>query len=99
VELVTLRLRSIVKSAIAHGGMAAPSRQGRTKPGRIYPPEAQVLFDGKKLKTTIYSRNELRVGKKYSGPAIVTEYSATTVIPIGKRFYLDDAENLIVRVG
>ena len=99
VELVTLRLRSIVKSAIAHGGMAATSRQGRTKPGRIYPPEAQVLFDGKKLKTTIYSRNELRVGKKYSGPAIVTEYSATTVIPIGKRFYLDDAENLIVRVG
>ena len=62
------------------------------------PPEAPVLFDGKKLATKIYSRDELHPGKKYSGPAILTEYSATTVIPPGKRFHLDHAANLIVTI-
>jgi N-methylhydantoinase A len=61
-------------------------------------PPSAVLFDGKKLPTKIYARDDLRPGKKYSGPAIITEYSATTAIPPGKRFHLDRALNLIVKV-
>ena len=61
-------------------------------------PEAPVQFEGKKLATKIYSRDELQPGKEYSGPAIITEYSATTVIPPGKRFHLDRAANLIVTI-
>jgi N-methylhydantoinase A len=57
------------------------------------------MFDGKKLKTTIYSREALRPGKTYSGPAIVTEYSATSVIPPGKNFQLDKASNLVISLG
>jgi N-methylhydantoinase A len=57
-----------------------------------------VLFDGKKYETRIYSRESLKPGKKYSGPAIITEYSATTVIPPGKRFHVDAATNLIVTI-
>jgi N-methylhydantoinase A/oxoprolinase/acetone carboxylase beta subunit len=37
-------------------------------------------------------------GKKYSGPAIVTEYSATTAIPPGMSFHLDHASNLLIEV-
>jgi N-methylhydantoinase A len=113
VELVTLRLRAIVKSSkletaktadakrmgeIANVGTAAPGRPSRAKLGSISSPEAPVLFDGKKLNTAIYARDTLKPGKKYSGPAIITEYSATTVIPPGKRFHLDHASNLIVTI-
>ncbi len=98
VELVTLRLRAIMKSTTARvetGTLAHPSRAQLGSPSA---PKAQVFFDGKKLATTIRFREELKPGKKYPGPAIITEYSATTVIPPRKQFHLDPAANLIVTI-
>jgi N-methylhydantoinase A len=57
-----------------------------------------VIFSGKKLTTAIYERNQLAVGKRYSGPAVITEYSATTVVPPGMRFWADAAGSLLVNV-
>jgi N-methylhydantoinase A len=109
VELVTLRLRAVVKSPrmkaitthaekINHVGTGAFARPGRAKLGSIPSPRSPVLFDGKKLPTKIYDRDDLRPGRRYPGPAIVTEYSATTVIPPGKHFLLDKASNLVVSI-
>jgi N-methylhydantoinase A len=102
VELVTLRLRASVKSTaghvgkIDHVGTGTLARPGRAKLGSPSTPEAVVVFDGKKLNTAIYSRDALKPGKTYPGPAIITEYSATTVIPPGKRFHVDRKRNLII---
>jgi N-methylhydantoinase A len=71
---------------------------GRATLGSLSALIAAVLFNGKKLETKIYSRDSLRPGKKYFGPAIITEYSATTVIPPGKRFHLDRPGNLIITI-
>jgi N-methylhydantoinase A len=79
-------------------GTDAFARPGRAKLGKPSSPASLVSFDGKKLPTKIYSRDDLRPGKKYSGPAIITEYSATTVILPGNFFYLDRAGNLIVNI-
>ncbi len=103
VELVTLRLRGAVKASrrevkTDHVGMSAFARPGGAKLGSLPTPEAPVLFNGKKLATAIYSRDTLKPGRTYFGPAIVTEYSATTVIPPGKRFHLDPAASLIVTI-
>jgi N-methylhydantoinase A len=103
VEIVTLRLRAVVKSpkleiSSAHVGADAFVRPSRPKVGRVSIPEAKIWFDGTKLNTTIYSRDDLKPGKKYSGPAIITEYSATTVIPPGGRFHLDRAANLVAEL-
>jgi N-methylhydantoinase A len=98
VELVTLRLRATLKSTHAHVGADAFVRPGRAKLGRLSSFKAPVLFDGKKLETRIHSRDALRPGQKYPGPAIITEYSATTVIPPRARFHLDRAANLIVTI-
>jgi N-methylhydantoinase A len=103
VELVTLRLRAIVKSSKqaltpAHVGTGTPARPGRAELDSPSIPKVPVVFDGKKRSTAIYSRDALILGKTCSGPAIVTEYSATTVIPPGKHFHLDRAANLIVTV-
>jgi N-methylhydantoinase A len=100
-ELVTLRLRATLKSAplkatSAHVGTAALGRPGRAKLGSPSTPKAQVLFDGKKHATAIYSRETLKPGKTYRSPAIITEYSATTVIPPRTSFRVDPAGSLII---
>jgi N-methylhydantoinase A len=71
-------------------------RPSRATLGRPSSTEAQTVFDTRKLKTKIYAREELRSKRKYSGPAVITEYSATTVVPPHSTFYLDKAANLIV---
>jgi N-methylhydantoinase A len=98
IELVTLRLRAILKTGTVRVGADALVRPGRAALGRASTPEAAVLFEGRKLKTRIYAREELKPGKKYSGPAIVTEYSATTVVPPRKHFHTDKAGNLVIAI-
>jgi N-methylhydantoinase A len=107
-ELVTLRLRATIKSQQArtvkritsdHVGMGAPARPGRAKPGDAPLNRAPVFFSGKKLAAAILSRDSLLTGKEYSGPAVVTEYSATAVIPSGMSFRSDRARNLVIEVG
>ncbi len=96
VELVTLRLRAILKPPPTHVETDAFVRPARATLGRPSPFKASVIFEGKKQETKIHSRDALRPGKKYQGPAIVTEYSATTAISPGKSFHLDPAGNLII---
>jgi len=103
VELVTLRLRSTIKSSQAiaasskiHVGPAGSGRPGRERLGGAPLDRAPVLFGGKKLAVAIYARDSLQPAKKYSGPAVVTEYSATTVMPPGRRFWLDKWGSLLI---
>ena len=110
VELVTLRLRATLRTTAAHVGKldpvgtgafaslsrAKPRDPGRAKLGRPSALEAPVLFDSKTLATKIHFRDDLRPDRKYHGPAIITEYSATTVIPPRSRLHLDRAANLVI---
>jgi N-methylhydantoinase A len=103
IELVTLRMRSIIKSPLAraaagtgHGGTAAPVRPGPAKLGRALASRVAVVFAGKKLAAALHSRDSLKIEKNYSGPAIITEYSATTFAPKGNRFRLDRWGNLLI---
>ena len=112
-ELVTLRLRaySAIHQLVGEEATDIPCGRNRTmwrraalavqaeqSLARLPLLKAPVFFEGKKLATPIYSRDALKPGKHYSGPAIVTEYSATTVISPRKRFRLDSAANLIVTI-
>jgi N-methylhydantoinase A len=94
IELVTLRLRAIVKSP-----------QSSLSRSRVKPVQSggdrewiSVFFGGKKIRTATYARDSLRPGRKYSGPAVVTEYSATTVVPPRARFWLDESGSVIIRI-
>ncbi|MFB3815141.1 MAG: hydantoinase/oxoprolinase family protein [Terriglobales bacterium] len=93
VEIVTLRLRA---------RMAAPNLPLRAghKPGQAKRPvHAPVLFDGTARRTAIVSRDELLPTRTYSGPAIITEYSATTVVPPGMSFSLDRYGTLLINTS
>jgi len=100
VEIVTVRMR---------GRVAAPEKLSRLKisegpeiserPGNLKPAAAMVHFGGKRHKTQIVPRALIRVGRKMRGPAIITEYSATTVVPPGLSFGKDQAGNLLIAIG
>jgi len=45
--------------------------------------ERRVWFHGDWLSTRLYTRDRLRSGDRFPGPALVIEYSSTTVLPPG----------------
>ena len=100
-ELVTLRLRATIKSQQTRGhvGTGAPARPGSAKSGNALRESAPVFFAGKKFAAAIHSRDMLPAGRKYSGPAVITEYSATTVVPPGVTFRRERSGNLIMETG
>jgi N-methylhydantoinase A len=99
VELVTLRLRAKVKSEsdLSASRLRIDPSLIRSTKGR-WIETASVYFLGVKLKTAVHARQELQPGKKYYGPAVITEYSATTVVPPGLRFSLDKAGSLLIHI-
>jgi N-methylhydantoinase A len=96
VELVTLRLRAVMKTPSI--SLEYQAENGRKGSRRTPADHSSVVFEEKKRRTNIYNRESMARGKRHSGPAIVTEYSATTVIPPGGRFHLDKAGNLIIEL-
>ncbi|HEV2021854.1 MAG TPA: hydantoinase/oxoprolinase family protein [Terriglobales bacterium] len=98
VEIVTVRLRAAIPSPAMPGLRMSPERIFADPPPRALglgrPP---VWFDGKSRSAAIYERSQLDPRRCYAGPAVVVEYSATTVIPPGMRFRLDQTGNLLIR--
>jgi N-methylhydantoinase A len=93
IELVTLRLRSTMKAVST---MAKAEALPRSKPQPVE--RSFVNLTGKPVPTPIHSRESLQPGRRQSGPAIITEYSATTVVPPDDRFFLDRAGNLLIEL-
>ncbi|HET8889799.1 MAG TPA: hydantoinase/oxoprolinase family protein [Candidatus Angelobacter sp.] len=94
VEIVTVRMR---------GRVASPEKLSRLKireeQGSLKQAAAMVHFLGKRHKTRIIPRASIKAGKSFRGPAIITEYSATTVVPPGLSFRKDGAGNLLIEIG
>jgi len=92
IELVTLRVRARVKSQ----RLPRPKVSSQTK--RTLPMERRSSwFEGKQINTAVYQRESLTTGRSLRGPAIISEYSATTCVPPGAMFAVDRVGNLIIR--
>jgi N-methylhydantoinase A len=92
-ELVSLRLRAIGETVkppiIKH-------RLSRHKPQPAF--FSKVYFRAKAEKIPVYERDNLPIGAKLRGPLIVTEYSATTLLPAGFRLTVDHFANLVIEL-
>jgi N-methylhydantoinase A len=91
-EVVNVRVRIIAR--------AQPVKLPRRPLGRGDGRQAvlrsrPVIFDGRTMATKVYDRGQLRPGDSFAGPAIVAEYSATSVIPPGWKARVDGYGNLI----
>ena len=54
-------------------------------------------FDGSARKTRVYDRKDLRYGHLIKGPAIIGEYSATTLVPPDFVCEVDAFGNLVLK--
>ena len=93
VEVVNVRARLI-------GTTPKPAlprfRSASTSPRSARVDERNVVIAGRALPTAIYDRARLRTGNRFAGPAVVVEYSATTLVPPGWRARVDAFENIIL---
>ena len=60
--------------------------------------ERPVWFDGRFLPARLYRRDALRPGDSFPGPALITEYTAATVLPPGASLAVDAFSNLVLTV-
>jgi N-methylhydantoinase A len=90
-EIVTLRLRALVPSSVKPTRVVA-----RTTPGSEKSKIIKVGIAGRFTKADLRDRASLRANRRYRGPAIITEYSATTVVLPGMEYHVDRAGNLLI---
>ncbi|GAA4673591.1 hydantoinase/oxoprolinase family protein [Streptomyces chumphonensis] len=77
---------------------------GRLRP-EVLPPaedadvpaaERAVVFAGREHRTRVVARSDLRPGHTFGGPAVITEDTATTVVPPGHRVAVESSGALVV---
>jgi N-methylhydantoinase A len=91
IEIVSARLRSFgVVEKLPQRKIAAE----KTKPHG----EVSVYLEGRKLSAALYRRDDLSAEAKLRTPCILTEYSATTLIPGSSKARVDDYGNVLIEV-
>lgn len=95
VEVVNVRVRMIAASEQIK---VPPMQPGKPGSEQAVLKKKNVMFADEWIDTAVLDRNLLRPGNVFRGPAIVHEYSATTVVPPGCRAQVDSYSNLIIEV-
>jgi N-methylhydantoinase A len=96
VEIVNLRVRMTAASepyeperrALVAGDGSGPCSA-----------EREVWFEGGWRPTRFYKRDLLRPGDAIAGPAMITEYTAATLVPPGCAARVDGLGNLVIDLG
>jgi N-methylhydantoinase A len=97
VEIVNLRLR-------ARGRSDKPDfpklpRGGPTPPETAVIGRSPVCFDGKWRDSLVLDREKLLAGNRLQGPAVLTEYSSTLIVPPFAEARVDEMGNVIIEIG
>ena len=91
IEIVSARLRSF--------GVVEKLPERKIKSGKTKPHcEVTAHLDGRKTTVALYRREELLANVKLKTPCIVTEYSATTLIPDSAKARVDVYGNVLIEV-
>ena len=96
VEIVNVRARAI--GLTPKPALPKIPRGGSESRGAVMQ-ERGMFFGGRAIKTKIYDRSRLRAGNRFRGPAIVAEYSATTVVLPEWGVHVDACGNLVMELA
>lgn len=96
VEVVSLRLRPLIRTPkpTSQRPVRTPALR-KPQPGALLR-RKPVWFEAGQSNTALYDRTKLEPGDEFRGPAIVVEYSSTTVVPPDFRCRVDHDRNLIL---
>lgn len=94
IEVVNVRAKAL---ASLLQGRAAPA--GALTLGAPSATAAVWFDETAPVQTPIWDRGALPAGTTLAGPAIITQFDATTVVPPGARLHVDAALNLVMEIG
>jgi N-methylhydantoinase A len=94
-EVVNVRVR-MVSASEAFEPVVQPLVEGDGSQALVG--TRPVYFDSRFHETRLYDRELLRPGDTFAGPAIVSEYSSATVLPLGDVLRVDGLGNLLIEV-
>jgi N-methylhydantoinase A len=92
-EVVTLRER------VRGGGRRVPEDPPHHRGRAVAVARRPVWFDGRRVPTPVYRRDDVLAGWRARGPVVVCEYSATTVVPPGWRVRVERTGALVLERG
>jgi len=98
-EIVSLRVRLTIKTVRTTGTVGRVGKAARRGSPSMPRPLATkpAGFETGMVLTKFYDRESLSSGSKFTGPAVVFEYSSTTVVPPDYTCHVDRMRNLILR--
>ena len=89
-EFINLRL--IAMGQIEKSGSIKSAGEDTT----IVESKREVIFNQKPHQTDVFNRQKIDTNKKFNGPAIIEESTATTIIPPNYNIVKDDFGNIII---
>ncbi len=95
VEIVNLRVR-MTAAAEKQEARRFKRQNGNGQDAAIG--ATPVYFENQQFTATVYSRERLGAGDTFTGPAVITEYSATTFVPPHCTVKVDSLLNLVIDV-
>jgi N-methylhydantoinase A len=96
VEVVNVRVRLTAKT----GEINLPRQDLRPGDGAQAVLKTRAIhFAGGWQQSKVYQRDLLVPGDNFSGPALITEYSSTTVLPPECTARVDEYANLVIEVN
>jgi N-methylhydantoinase A len=96
VEVVNIRVRVTAKAERLH----LPQAEARPGDGsHAILKTRRVRFDHQEFETCVYDRALLAAGDAFKGPAVIAEYSATTVVPPECEVRVDAFNNIVISVS
>ncbi len=95
VEVVNLRVRMVAASDPIRLPRKSPAGPGCAH--AVFKHKS-AIFSGECVDVPVFQRDLLSPGNRFQGPAIVHEYSATTLVPPGCRVQVDEFSNLVIEI-
>jgi N-methylhydantoinase A/oxoprolinase/acetone carboxylase beta subunit len=96
VELVSYRVRVRVSVPKYRPQALAEQKPGSPTAAAVKGKRQVFFVPDAPTATTIVDRDQLVVGTTFSGPAIVEQFDATTVVPSGWTAHVDRFKNLVL---
>ena len=93
VELVNLRLRA---TSAAPKPSFRPRPLGGTDHSAAVDGKVEIVFGEQQVQAELIRRERLRPGNRFQGPALIVEYSTTTVVPVDGWCAVDHYGNLLL---
>jgi N-methylhydantoinase A len=94
-QVVNVRLRVVGPSGTVYRPPREPEQRGDARSAQV--DTLPMFVAGQRQEAPVYDRQRLRAGDRFHGPALVAEYSATTVVPADFAARVDGQHNIILR--